>query len=469
MKYIIKNKLIKDTTRIQLPFNFENFENGECNVLLITGNRYIGKSTLAEKFAEKYKAIHIELDNIDFGNPEFKFHDTQKIEYKWLIEFLKDHKDLKNIIEKFGDLRPEQYDELMSGFIPYLINKCLEDKNNKYIIEGIQIYRFSEYIDNTLPIIILISEKNYNKLVEEGDIDTIMGVLRQLEYQIDDNEIKDSKTKYKESDDITIYKVNEHYEARHKNGDFFESADLNELNELENNIYNYEKPNNKIFEITYIPKNDDRVYTKIIEALDRNSALKKFKKNYQNSVYRTLDIRLIDHKIIKITDDNNWVSIYKGFDIYYDDQTKEYTATNKNQMTSGKTINEVMKNIRNNILNDIKDLPKIENNNNDLIVEIKDLLDTYAKLKAMYDASYIAIIKANEYNTFKYSKIAHNNRENIKNEMNKIENKLEKEFYLTMDDSLVITYLDKFNYYVKEYDIFYNDYSINTFLNKIFR
>lgn len=283
---------LNDVTRIQLPFNFEAFENGKVNVLLITGNRYIGKSTLAERYSKKYNAIWIELDNIDFENPEFKFHDTNKIEYKWLNEFLKDHEELNKIISKFGDLRPEQYDELMKGFMPYLVNKCLNDKENKYIIEGIQIYRFSNYIDINLPMIVLISQKNYNKFAEEADPEEMMGILRQAEWQVADSKYKiikisDANQSYIESvGPVKIIETRGHFEAILE-GKVIETADVNELNELRSSIIEWV---NRPWRTEVLLRNEDRI-EKVFHGYSSLDIVAKIQKAYGKKLDKILFIK----------------------------------------------------------------------------------------------------------------------------------------------------------------------------------
>ena len=49
-----------------LYVNFDKFESGKSNVLLITGLSGSGKSTLAESLAKKYKCDNFELDCLDF-------------------------------------------------------------------------------------------------------------------------------------------------------------------------------------------------------------------------------------------------------------------------------------------------------------------------------------------------------------------------------------------------------------------
>ena len=111
-----------------LYVNFDKFESGKSNVLLITGLSGSGKSTLAESLAKKYKCDNFELDCLDF------------IEKKHLEQ----DKDLSSI-------------ELYKEYIRFIISWCKKRKDNKFIIEGLQIYEVYEDGDSFItsnPIII---------------------------------------------------------------------------------------------------------------------------------------------------------------------------------------------------------------------------------------------------------------------------------------------------------------------------
>ena len=55
-------KLLKN--KIKHMFNLEKFENGNCNVLFITGFSGSGKTTLGEELSCKYNCSLVELDDI---------------------------------------------------------------------------------------------------------------------------------------------------------------------------------------------------------------------------------------------------------------------------------------------------------------------------------------------------------------------------------------------------------------------
>lgn len=119
-----------------LYLNFDKFESGKSNVCYITGLSGSGKSTLGEKLAKQYNAIYIELDMFE--------HCSQSTE--------KEMKDSEVFYEYFTT-NPELYEKLCKGnishseldtelctFMDYVISYCNKHKENKYIIEGVQIY-----------------------------------------------------------------------------------------------------------------------------------------------------------------------------------------------------------------------------------------------------------------------------------------------------------------------------------------
>ena len=132
-----------------LYVNFNKFDSGESNILLITGLSGSGKSTLAKNLAQKYKCEHFELDCLDFylGNNLSK-EDAKKYEPA-LYDFIeKKHlgqdKNLSNI-------------KLYKEYIKFVISWCKKHKDKKFIIEGLQIYEIYEDGDTFItsnPIII---------------------------------------------------------------------------------------------------------------------------------------------------------------------------------------------------------------------------------------------------------------------------------------------------------------------------
>lgn len=147
-------------------YNVKNFADGKENILFITGFSGSGKSTLAERFAYKFDMIHIDLDNID---PKYdyiyenKYSNKNEIFYDFLDAFPELNEKIKK--DKSYHIRKELFDK----FFPFCVKWCKEHPENRYIVEGIQIYEFPENIDKKLPIIIMntsakeSADRNYKR------------------------------------------------------------------------------------------------------------------------------------------------------------------------------------------------------------------------------------------------------------------------------------------------------------------
>lgn len=120
--------------------NFEDFESGKSNVVLITGLSGSGKSTLGQKIADKYKAELIELDLFEqcymFENDE-QLKEAGEVFYVYLSH----HKDIWDKLKK-KELHGKELSKEIEKFLKYAISWCKSDKKNKYVLEGVQIYSF---------------------------------------------------------------------------------------------------------------------------------------------------------------------------------------------------------------------------------------------------------------------------------------------------------------------------------------
>lgn len=129
-----------------LYYNFDKFENGESNILLITGISGSGKSTLGESLSKKYKAQYIELDEFEHADDQIK-PDTIFYEYLSKRKTLWDN--LKN-----GSINEEELNNENYKFLNYCISWCKKHKDTKFIIEGIQIYEVFKDKATNYPLII---------------------------------------------------------------------------------------------------------------------------------------------------------------------------------------------------------------------------------------------------------------------------------------------------------------------------
>lgn len=134
--------------------NFEDFENGKSNVVLITGLSGSGKTTLAEKIANKYSAEYIELDMFEkcyFFETDDQLKECGEVFY----EYLSHHKDIWEKL-KSKSIHGKELGQEIDKFVKYAISWCKQDRDHKYVIEGVQIYSFldKEKISNT-PILFI--------------------------------------------------------------------------------------------------------------------------------------------------------------------------------------------------------------------------------------------------------------------------------------------------------------------------
>lgn len=122
--------------------NFEDFESGKSNIVLITGLSGSGKSTLGKKIADKYKAELIELDLFEQCYI-FETDEQLKEAGEVFYAYLSSHKDIWDKLKKRElhgrDLVAEEF-----KFMDYVIRWCKNDKSHKYVLEGVQIYCYLE-------------------------------------------------------------------------------------------------------------------------------------------------------------------------------------------------------------------------------------------------------------------------------------------------------------------------------------
>lgn len=106
--------------------NFTNFESGDSNIVFITGLPGSGKSSLGKEIAKKYKAQHIELDLVspmDGGD-------------------VSESKCTSRLYDKFIKTTGSKVSKdslFMYNFIKFVINWAETHKNEKFVVEGIQL------------------------------------------------------------------------------------------------------------------------------------------------------------------------------------------------------------------------------------------------------------------------------------------------------------------------------------------
>lgn len=125
-----------------MKYNLNNLKDGKTNICFITGLSGSGKTTLAKTISKKYGYIHINLD--DFEQCHL-FKSLKEIKTKcgdvFYIYFLKH----RNLYEKLRnkDIYGEKLCSEIKKFLYFVIDYCNND-NEKYILDGVQIYSFLE-------------------------------------------------------------------------------------------------------------------------------------------------------------------------------------------------------------------------------------------------------------------------------------------------------------------------------------
>ena len=119
--------------------NLDKWKIGESNILFITGLSGSGKSTLSKKLAKENNAIRFEMDGLSHGFDTSNAGILDKLkernpEYKRAVETHWKPSEKSNLI-----LRNEKR-YLLQTVAKDLIKICQDDKDNLYIIEGIQIF-----------------------------------------------------------------------------------------------------------------------------------------------------------------------------------------------------------------------------------------------------------------------------------------------------------------------------------------
>lgn len=152
----MKNKKLDTSEEVKyFSFNMDKFREGKVNYILITGFSGSGKSVLAEKFAQKYEMIHIQLDLIDpYSIKELEiigFNESTEVFY----DFLEDNPEFDKIFRSYKNSSNEDVEKIFNKFIPYVLKWCANHPDNSYVIEGIQIYEYPDKIKKDLPIIIM--------------------------------------------------------------------------------------------------------------------------------------------------------------------------------------------------------------------------------------------------------------------------------------------------------------------------
>lgn len=143
-------------------YNFDKWDSGESNILIITGLSGSGKSTMAFSLAEEYDAIVIQLDHLQCYE-RFTTHNKNTTATGLIKKFFKSHKDLKD--EDFSNITFTTFKPVFDEFFPWLLRELKKDKKNRYIIEGIHIILFTKYSDIKKYPLICINTPMYKSII----------------------------------------------------------------------------------------------------------------------------------------------------------------------------------------------------------------------------------------------------------------------------------------------------------------
>ena len=131
-----------------IEYNVNEWKNGDINILFVTGHSGSGKSVHSRNLAKEYNAIIFEIDHFEMAS---------KVFYKENRKLTKGEEIFKKIFESkykgpksFDDLSDKDFYKEQSDFIKLLIKYASSHKNDKFIIEGIQIA--NRIYDHTLSI-----------------------------------------------------------------------------------------------------------------------------------------------------------------------------------------------------------------------------------------------------------------------------------------------------------------------------
>ena len=127
--------------------NLDDFENGKSNILLITGLSGSGKTTMAGEMADEYGAIKLSLDYFqNYHNIENDIHyaDIKKDRknnpmMRYIDKYVSQNKELKSKSHEFSDIDLVSFKSYFEPFFYWLLKELEKDKDNVYVVEGIDI------------------------------------------------------------------------------------------------------------------------------------------------------------------------------------------------------------------------------------------------------------------------------------------------------------------------------------------
>lgn len=161
-----------------LKYNIEKFGTNN-NILYITGLSGSGKTTIAKKLVQEYKAELFELDNLGGHFGEYK--NEQTLIYLLTEDFLNKNLELRKIIksDNYVTLKINNFDEYVKWTNKYVefLEKYAYFNEGLYIFEGTQLFKCinpKHYINKPLIIVGTSSISSlYRRLKRHYKIDKI--------------------------------------------------------------------------------------------------------------------------------------------------------------------------------------------------------------------------------------------------------------------------------------------------------
>lgn len=117
-----------------IHYKVDDFVNGKCNVLYITGLSGSGKTTLAHELCNQFNAIYLELDRIEHYK-DYLFKPTDREDEKLLQKYFRSQGESRDV----NTMPDAEYDKFFMDAYDYLYQYTQRHKYQKFIFEGIQI------------------------------------------------------------------------------------------------------------------------------------------------------------------------------------------------------------------------------------------------------------------------------------------------------------------------------------------
>ena len=163
-------------------YNFDKWDNGDSNILIITGLSGSGKTTMAFTLADEYDATVIQLDHLQCYE-RFTAKNKNTAATDLIKKFFRNNKDLKE--KDFSSITFTSFKPVFDEFFPWLLKELGKDKKHRYIIEGIHIILFTKYSDIKKYPLICINTPMYKSMIRHWIRDQF-SLTELVKYGLDD-------------------------------------------------------------------------------------------------------------------------------------------------------------------------------------------------------------------------------------------------------------------------------------------